>query len=78
MLIADSISPCAAADTAYAIVLSRLPGRASTPPNSGSMLLRKSEPLWAEVVAVNATTSAAAPATSAIKRKGARLVPVAT
>jgi len=48
------------------------------PANSGSVLLRKFEPLWAATVAVNAATSAAAPATFAIKRKGARCVRLAT
>jgi hypothetical protein len=42
------------------------------------MLLSKFEPLWAETVAVSATTSAAAPAASAIKAKPARFVPVVT
>ncbi|HEV3159681.1 MAG TPA: hypothetical protein VGZ89_06825 [Xanthobacteraceae bacterium] len=40
--------------------------------------MRKSEPLWAETVAVNATMIVAAPATLAIKRKGARFVLLAT
>jgi hypothetical protein len=42
------------------------------------MVLMKSEPLWAETMVVNATTSAAAPATSAIMRKGARFVRITT
>ena len=60
------------------LLVSKLAGRASTPANTGSMVLRKSEPLWAANEPVKATISAAAPATSAIKRKGARCVQVVT